>query len=571
MAYRGEDLDLRTPQTWGGTPADLAASGDLSVAPNGQRSGYRPGPMLVDETVLACCNHAYDIAVAHRAAEVRIEHLLNAMTRIDGAIAVLESRGIRVPLLRRDTAAIVAGEIPAVSGSGAMSPRRSDELAELLRLASSIAIRRNAAADVDDLLQVLLDHRSELPASDMVLRYAARAPLREIGEPLPPLTRAGAEPRYTASSSMRYVPDTRGYRGDFSGSPADALQNSRIEALEQMLRALSQDFSNERHIIAGLVRDLSRDTQAHQGDQDHKQSVLLDRIGALETVMLESRGPTADQSLVSKLEDVEAALELRLQEMSQSWSVLSQRLQDLETAVRERPTQQAGGATADELRSLVDLKPISNRLDIIEEALLGEPHRNGGELGERFDKLHGDVQRALSSTTDGGRIETLVAGFERINGLVDRLDEQHRWVTQATADIGDRLGGVERALTGEIETAAAKYQAYAHDLSELHDALMKLNQNQHTLAGSMDQWRTDAATDTANILNRIGEFDRDTAVPAETLKAVNEHMDTMNRFIVERYRRRQGFWYWLFGTDDWMAASWPSRSKPQEADQEASI
>jgi len=129
---------------------------------------------------------------------------------------------------------------------------------------------------------------------------------------------------------------------------------------------------------------------------------------------------------------------------------------------------------------------------------------------------------------------------------------------------------VERALTGEIETAAAKYQAYAHDLSELHYALMKLNQNQHTLAGSMDQWRTDAATDTANILNRIGEFDRDTAVPAETLKAVNEHMDTMNRFIVERYRRRQGFWYWLFGTDDWMAASWPSRSKPQEADQEAS-
>jgi len=571
MAYRGEDLDLRTPQTWGGAPADLAASGDLSVAPNGQRSGYRPGPMLVDETVLACCNHAYDIAVAHRAAEVRIEHLLNAMTRIDGAIAVLESRGIRVPLLRRDTAAIVAGEIPAASGSGAMSPRRSDELAELLRLASSIAIRRNAAADIDDLLQVLLDHRSELPASDIVLRYSTRAPLREISEPLPPLTRSGGEPRYAASSGVRYVSDARAYRGDLSGSPTDALQNSRIEALEQMVRALSQDFSNERHIIAGLVRDLSRDTQAHQGDQDHKQSVLLDRIGALETVMLESRGPTADQSLVSKLEDVEAALELRLQEMSQSWSVLSQRLQDLETAVRERPPQQAGGATADELRSLVDLKPISNKLDVIEEALLGEPHRNGSDLGERFEKLHGDVQQALASTTDGGRIETLIAGFDRINGLVGRLDEQHRWVTQATADIGDRLGAVELALTGEIETAAAKYQAYAHDLSELHDALMKLNQNQHTLAGSMDQWRTDAATDTANILNRIGELDRDTAVPAETLKAVNEHMDTMNRFIVDRYRRRQGFWYWLFGTDDWLAASWPSRSKPKDADQEAAI
>src|SRR4051794_16689360 len=72
MGYRGEDLDLRTPQTWAGPPGDLAAGGDLSVPQNGNRASYRLGPILVDDTVLACCNQAYEMAAAHRAGEVRI-------------------------------------------------------------------------------------------------------------------------------------------------------------------------------------------------------------------------------------------------------------------------------------------------------------------------------------------------------------------------------------------------------------------------------------------------------------------------------------------------------------------
>ena len=570
MAYRGEDLDLRTPQTWTGTPAELVTPAEMQAAQNGKRGVYRSGPILVDETVLACCNLAYDVAVAHRASEVRIEHLLNAMTRIDAAIASLEARGIRVASLRRETAAIVAGEIPPAGGNGSVSPRRSDELADLLRLAAAAASRRNAAADVDDLLQVLFDHRAELPGSEIVLRFSGRAPLRDFAEPLPPLTRTASDMRYTGSSSLRYVSDqTRPYRGELSGSPTDALQNSRIEALEQMVRALSQDFSNERHIISGLVRDLGRDAQLHQGDQDHRQSVLLDRIGTLEQSLMEARGGPVDPSLVTKLEDIEAGLELRLQEMSQSWSVLSQRLQDLEISIKERAP--ASGASIEDLRTAIDLKPIATRLDVIEEALLSEHRRpdRSAEIGERFDKLHGDVQRALATTTDGGRLELLVAGLERINALASNLDEQHRFVSQVTSDLAERVGGVERALTGEIETAAAKYQAYANDLSELHDALMKLNQNQHTLAGSMDQWRTEAATDVANILNRIGEVDRDTTLPADVLNQINAHMDTMNRFVVERYRRRHGFWYWLFGTDDWLGASWPSRKRAEDGEAQA--
>jgi hypothetical protein len=569
MAYRGEDLDLRTPQTWSASPADPAGSSELPLSQNGKRGAYRSGPILVDETVLACCNHAYDVAAAHRASEVRVEHLLNAMTRIDAAAAALEVRGVRVAALRRETATVVASEIPAAAGIGSASPRRSDELADVLRFASSLAARRNAAASVDDVLQVLLDQRSEFPSSELLARHTSRVGLRDLPEPLPPLTRSGLDTRYPSSSGLRYGSDyQRPYRGEFTGSPTDAIQNSRIEALEQMVRALSQDFSSERHIVAGLVRDLSRDTQAHQDDQGRRQSVLLDRIGTLEEAMLEARGGNSNESLVSKLESVEAALELRLQEMAQSWSVLSKHLQDLEVSVREKTGSGEGGPTLEDIRQAIDLKPIANRLDIIEEAVLGNETRGNGELSDRFAKLEAEVARAIATSTDGGRTETLISGLERINGVSEKLDAQHGSLTQAISDLAERLGAVERVVTGEIETAAAKHQAYANDLTEVHDALMKINENQHTLAGSMDEWRTESASDVANIVTRLAGLDRDNERPMETLNALNAHMDSMNRLIIERYHRRHRFWYWLFGTDDWIGASWPSQKVALEAERQ---
>ena len=37
-------------------------------------------------------------------------------------------------------------------------------------------------------------------------------------------------------------------------------------------------------------------------------------------------------------------------------------------------------------------------------------------------------------------------------------------------------------------------------------------------------------------------------------------VERMHKTTVEKYYRRNRFWYWLFGTDDWLAASWPSQS-----------
>ena len=148
--------------------------------------------------------------------------------------------------------------------------------------------------------------------------------------------------------------------------------------------------------------------------------------------------------------------------------------------------------------------------------------------------------------------------------ILDKLAYVYELNHTVADKLAERMNAVEQAMAAEIETAAAKHQAYAQDLGEVHDALMKLNQNQHTLAGSIDQWRTEAAGDTATISNRLANLDRDNERPIETLNALTAHMDTMNKAMIERYHRRNRFWYWLFGTDDWISKSWPSQTQAIE-------
>jgi hypothetical protein len=217
----------------------------------------------------------------------------------------------------------------------------------------------------------------------------------------------------------------------------------------------------------------------------------------------------------------------------------------LEAAIRDQAT--GSGASADQIREALDLRPIAHRLDIIEEAVLNRDGAGEKTILERLTKMEAVIGDAIG--TSGG---------ESGNGQVSQL----------VSDISERVTSIERAVSAEIETAAAKHQAYADDVGEVHEALMKLNQNQHTLAGSMDQWRADSASDMANIATRLANLDRDTSRPFETLNALNAHMDTMNRLLIERYHRRNRFWYWLFGTDDWIGASWPSQKEAIEAEKE---
>ncbi len=487
MGYRGDDLDLRTPMTWGSGTADPAASETVSPS-NGQR-GYRDDPIWVDDALLACCNHAFDVALAHRSAEVRLEHLLHALTRIETAAEALEARGVRVTALRRESATIIASEIPIGLSASKVAPHRSDEFADALRLAGAQAARRGDPAGVDDLLFVLLDQRPDLPGLALLARFAPRSlPQREAIDPM----YRYVEPRHAQTIDRYYRLDppraARGHRPEVSGSTTDILQNSRIETLEQLVRALSADLAAEREAVATLLKDLNRTASAQRDDQDRMQADLFDRL------------QTFDQA---------------------SRDGIAARLQSLEDAVRGSGGGSGGGGY-ERLLEAVDFSPLSRRLEAIEEALLGRGSNGGDE---------GDMPRAPIG-----------------------------------AEIAERLAAIEEALKSETGTTAAKYQAYTE---EVHDALMRLNQNQHTLAGAIDQWRTEGNSDIAMISNRLAGIDRNNEMPFETLNALSAHLDMMNRMFIERYHRRNRFWYWLFGTDDWLGRSWPSQSAAIEAEAQA--
>ena len=77
MAYRGHDLDLRVGRS--ATSRGMLASEPALGDPATRKA------ILVDDTLLATCNHAYEAALFYGSREVRLDHLIYALTRVGGA------------------------------------------------------------------------------------------------------------------------------------------------------------------------------------------------------------------------------------------------------------------------------------------------------------------------------------------------------------------------------------------------------------------------------------------------------------------------------------------------------
>ena len=614
MGYRGHDLDLRTPQTWRDAPGDPASMGKALNGPARGR-GYQSDqeiPIWVDDTVLACCNHAYDVALAHRSGEVRVEHLLHALTRIEDAAEILEANGIRAASLRRETATVIAGEIPVTLTNGSGSPRRADSFEEVLRLAAAHSYQSNAPVSVDDLLHVFLELRPAIRGLELIERHLVSRPrererampaFRRPAPPPPPRNYATAEPRYESRERVRrpagrfyategYGRDA-GYGHQAGGLPdtvqaaTDHLQNSRIDALEEMVRAISGQIAGQRD------------------DANRFSGGVFDRLQTLETLVTSRSGSdgglgSVDQ-LLTRIDDLEGLLSVHTPQ-AVDWSPVIERIAALERRIGE-----AGPITADvdlgrieqrlgelekrlsermaDLDRRSDLGELSSRLDSIETALLGRDGEMSGDLDGRVRDLTEAI--ALHQATLEDAKAALGADVRDVNAS---LAEQAMRITRTGESLGELVRAVESLRNEERNTVSqvagllANYRSEVQgfvaqteethathnaELKEVHDALMKLNQNQHTLAGSIDQWRSDGAGDLAIVASRIEGLEQAVGKPNALLQAMSVNLENMNRYTVERYHRRNRFWYWLFGTDDWVAASWPSQAQRIAAEREA--
>jgi len=483
--YRGPDLDLRTARTWSATSTNLMSGFEYPATPPQEAEhapDHRASPIWVDQTVLAAANHAFEVALAHGAREVRLEHLLHALTRVEAAAATLEMRGVRVVPLRRDTAVLIASDIPVGMPAGSGSPRRSHELEETLRLAAAHAAHTGRPAGVDDILHVLVDLRSDHPAGELLIRHLSRAS-RDFWNPLGP----GRAPY---------------------GGPTHLVDVSEAERL--------------RNAYATPYLPGPRLTEGGAGAAE-----ILERLTTIE-------------------------------------SVLSDRLTAVEAALERAPAGR-------------DLQPIGERLDLIEEAV--SSRQGDGAVVERLSELGRSLQeervertnalaalsadvKALASALggEGGNGETQGPVAERLQELVADL-ERHR--IELGSSLGDHIAAIESTLVAQGEKAVQAHAAYSEELAEVHEALMKLNGNQHTLAGSLEQWRSNEAGEIHLINARIGAVQEDGMKRLQMLERLLQDVEALARSMTAEEPERRGFRHWLFGTDDWIKASWQKHIRPK--------
>ena len=331
MPYKGGDLNLRSA---GPAPArEAQGSAERGFGEAWGRPPAEPNAIAVDELVLACCNRAYDVAQFHGSADVRLDHLLHALTHVPAAAQVLAELGIRADTLRRETAVAIAADTPAGPADRANGPRASAALTDALRRAADPALARQLPASVHDLLRALLGGGPGSPAAHMLIRAAVDPqrlerwrdePRREAFIPASPTGPAEARPR------------------DLVPVAQDALLD-RFAQMEAALRALREDMAADRRATGDLLRAVHVELQAFRAEG--------------------VRAPAADRS-----EAVDAVLEAKLGEFGRAMAALAGRL-----------------GAIDKLAASDNWQALGARLEAVE-----------GRIGAQTTELAGTLASALS-------------------------------------------------------------------------------------------------------------------------------------------------------------------------------
>ena len=519
MDYRGHDLDLRTSR-WSATSTDpsgwrevTSGSHTAQATPahaTAPRSALpaRSAPIWVDETVLACANQAYDIALAYRSAEVRLEHLLLAMTRIEPASASLERHGVRVPALRRDCAVSIAAELPSIASEGE-TPRRSPELEDVLRVAASRATSHGEPATVDDVIQALSEIGGDLPGGELVTRHVPRHSReywgavtghRTLQRPATPAPDAGEGEKQSLAAAH---------------PPAPAIDQTFIQRLFDRLSEVENAFTTR-------LSDAERS--------------FAERFGMLEAAL--SRQPTVAPIDISPLDNRLVAIEAALQSQPIGGGVaaidpaITDRLWAIEHALGTERTERASAITqlSDEISAVRSAVRLAAQASEQAQA----------QFGEEMQKIVAEVQSVVLQLQQFGD-----------NSDQNRID--------LSSSIGDRIATIEKVLDTYDQKTAEAHAVYSSELSEVHDALMKISANQHTLAGALDSWRNNDSGEIHLINARIGAVHEDGAKRLSALEKLCADVETLSQLVLEDRSQpppRSSFKQWLYGTEDWIRASW---------------
>lgn len=588
MQYKGEDLDLRVPTRSGRDLREPAA--DFDPASNGR--WQRPlwsaphEPIWVDEIVLQCCNYAFDIAVAHAAPEVGLEHLVHALTRVDASARILETRGVREAQLRRESAALLASEIPTTQSGDRSAPRRSPDMEDVLRRATEVAGRRGHAATVDDVLWTILNYGRDLAAVALLRRMTPdwQRPGwgRDSAQPTPTPVPEPAPPRVVVQERVvqeRVVPVVQesvlpritaiedGIRAVLAEMAAERKAASqRIGGLEDGLRALHAELANERRSnVAPRIATIEDGVRAlHAELTGERRANVVPRIAAIEDGVraLHAEIGGERKAVAELIRDIQRDVVAQRGDQAAFRGDLGQRLETLERSLQVR-----GDATRIPAQ-------MADRMQALEKAVhggLGEGARNWAALGQRLQALEAAVQQrpaeggepaplllqrlaALESTQEARAtqvqrgLETFVerlAALERIAaagageggrhwaalseriGTIETLLKSRAGEHPELGGLLDRLGGLERAVRSGFGDAARLS-------GELRERVLGLERMAASAPAS--------ASDEAALLleDRLGAIERTVAQRMDRVDTRLKDGDSLGTEIVERVRAIEG-------------------------------
>jgi hypothetical protein len=335
--------------------------------------------------------------------------------------------------------------------------------------------------------------------------------------------------------------------------------HARLDQMDNALRRMQADMATDRRMLADLVRDLQRD-------------LAQPRTG----------GPGLPAGFVERIDDRMSAIERSL----------SAGLKNVDKLVATGIASGSGDGALAELvtQQLVEVtdqvKTATDRLQALERTM----ETRQGELKTALGSdLRGMIERAMSTQTQGGGVLQSLLN-DRLGSISQQFDQQNLSITSAVAQLTEplleRMRSVEqsgqqqaqvvravgeksaqleqllrgfgeqntRTVQGLVEQVSTAHQA---ELRELHDALLKLGQNQQTLAENLEQWRAENEGGMSIVSNRLELLERASAQPLAMLKQVQTDIQHLQQVAVADYdQNNQGFFVWLFGTKDPLKGAW---------------
>ncbi|MEL6374199.1 MAG: hypothetical protein AAFR04_09545, partial [Pseudomonadota bacterium] len=502
MSYRGDDMDLRLPQSRAVSARERYeperashANGVHVPGSNGTRyhppaSGRtRSSTLYVDDTVLAICNAAHEIAQAYHAPEVLLQHVVHGMTRVNLSIQYLRERyNIDHVTLRRDVLALIS-ETSARGPGSADLPLTSSEFKAALRLAGDAAGQREGGAiEVQDLVRVLMHYDIDHPGVAVLTRHADtdgnRAPTAATHtievEPLyrqQPPRAARPEPAEERPQPVAPAP-----RPEPTPEPARIIERvrerddsrivDRLVALEDQVRRQMSDLDDERRQIKGLIGDLQRDIGSHRKETSGLRDTVAHQLRDLRELAEREPVPARDDgaltaSINERIRRFEQSVDGRLVGITDGWTSLQDQVRKVEAALdgQHADMRKAVGAletgiaerTASSQRAYFAetvAQPLLNRMEHLEASLAERLEAmpapmlisEGGEgLGtdhiERFEaaleKQRVDMNRSMHE-----RERNWTAANERLNRMEHILQNQAEVVERATVDRQRLMSGV---------------------------------------------------------------------------------------------------------------------------------